>query len=324
MCRDVETRLKETIGFIRTHRPAVFMPYEFDLIIENLNTWGRITGATTRRTLSLLMSQENSPNRPQDETGRSYRRACILLKCALLEPETKWTAEATYINTNYRTGLDNYYEALVKNCWDHLHNSPGIAGRNLELLKNNTLQFLREYRLVVTGKPEAKVFSYGFYMKDRTYRLDCTGAHNARVIVNAINVPATLYASVKNDLGHIHATLSSIDDACNLMLTTQFTGCCYCFMVNGASLAAAHINPQTGTGITGQHISQQLQVGGGFENGNGGEFKAYGRVDTPGPNVFGYPQNAQQMIILAIKQGGAWHVYAQIDMGQKLDAIKLC
>jgi hypothetical protein len=104
-----------------------------------------------------------------------------------------------------------------------------------------------------------------------------------------------------------------------MMLTTQFTGCTYCFMVSGdgTSLVAAHIDPGGGVGRTSPHtgesISQALRANGGFNNGNGGVFRAYGRVADAGP--FGYPKSATQMIITALKHHGRWQIYAQIAEG---------
>lgn len=320
MSKDVETRLKETIQFIRNHSPQNFVG-DLGLIIRNLNTWYATASPATRRRLSLLMSQQNAPNRPQNQTDRSYRRACILLRCALLDPETGWVNWATRVN-NIVTNFDGSYDIALGECRDRVYSSPGVAGENLKLLKTHTTQFLNQFKLLVTGKSESRRCSYGFYMQYGNYNLDCTGRHDARVTVDAINVPATKFAKVQNNLGHIQPTVSSMDNSCDLMLTTQFTGCCYCFMVNGASLAAAHIDPGLGTKIRGQDVSQQLQANGGFSNDIGGTFRAYGRVD-PGPNVFGYPPNAQQMTILAVKQSGAWCIYSQIDMGTHLDVSRI-
>jgi hypothetical protein len=93
-------------------------------------------------------------------------------------------------------------------------------------------------------------------------------------------------------------------------------------MVNGANLAPVHIDPGKGTGITGRQISQQLRNNGGFSNGNGGTFKAYGRVN-PGAGLFGYSQAAHQTIIVAVKRGGGWRVFAQIDMGTNLTVERI-
>jgi hypothetical protein len=87
---------------------------------------------------------------------------------------------------------------------------------------------------------------------------------------------------------------------------------------DGASLVAAHIDPGGGIGRTtthtGQSVSQALRANGGFRNGNGGTFRAYGRVNDENRD-FGYPMSADQMIIAALKVENRWRVYAQITEG---------
>jgi hypothetical protein len=156
-------------------------------------------------------------------------------------------------------------------------------------------------------------------MRKGAYTLDCIGTFRGKIQINAINVPATPYSRVQGSPGALTATLSSLDPSCNLMLTTQFIGCCYCFMVNETNLAAAHIDPEKK--VTGQHVSQQLRAHGGFSNGVGGTFRAYGRVDD-GSRTYGYPQSAYQMIIVAVRQR-AWEVYAQIAREKTWDTRRI-
>jgi hypothetical protein len=125
-----------------------------------------------------------------------------------------------------------------------------------------------------------------------------------------------LFDTVERSLDSLTGTRSSDYDNCSVMLTTQFTGCTYCFMVSadGSSLVAAHIDPGGGIGRTSNHtgesVSKALRDNGGFRNGNGGVFRAYGRVADA--TQFGYPTSAQQMIITALRLKNRWRVYAQI------------
>jgi hypothetical protein len=204
-----------------------------------------------------------------------------------------------------------------------LHN---IAAANLALLRTHTKRFLNKYKIRISGgnKPEGKL-QYAFYMKKGLYTLDpyASPSNAGYLHFDAINVPATPFIQVQNSPGNIQATLSSANSTLDLMLTTQFTGCCYCFMVSGTDLAAAHIDPQEAkTKIDGQHVSKQMRDHGGFSNGNGGTFKAYGRI-ADGSNLFGYPKAAQQMIVVAVKRSGSWRVYAQIDLGAHMDGKRI-
>jgi hypothetical protein len=250
---------------------------------------------------------------------RSYNRAAALVKIALIEPESRWTAAAQSVR-GYIVGGDTPpaagYKYNLDSANDAIYSSPGLATQHLTQLRTNTRAFLNEYKLIVNGGNKGQgPLEYGFYMEDRAWRLDCMMPFKGRVKVKAINVPATTYRSIQANPGQITATLSSVDNSMDLMLTTQFTGCCYCFEANGGNLAAAHIDPEgKTTGVTGQQISQALRDNGGFQNGIGGTFKAYGRV-ADGSGIYGYPQSAQQMIIVAVKRTGNWRVYAQIDKG---------
>jgi hypothetical protein len=321
MTKNVDTRLTETIQFIQTHPVAGFIG-DFNAVVAALTAWRTTASPATRTTLSKLMSQEKTANRPGNKTDRAYRRAAILLKCALAEPETNWAAAATLLN-KYSSDFAGVYSNNLDEGRDGHFSSATVAQVNLDLLQADPLQFLGTFKLTINGRSGAQKWPYGFYMKKGIYRLDCLSPGNGKVTVEAINVPATPYSSVQASPGTIMATLSSLDAGCNLMLTTQFTGCCYCFMVNGGDLAAAHIDPQGRvTGVTGQAISLHLRNSGGFANGNGGTFKAYGRIDN-GSGLYGYAQAAQQMTIVGVKRASAWQVFAQIDMGTHRDVERI-
>jgi hypothetical protein len=114
----------------------------------------------------------------------------------------------------------------------------------------------------------------------------------------------------------------------NLMVSTQFSGCAFCFKVTGTRIFAAHIMPDDGAGGVlqggGAELARQLagQVAGVTAGdfvapGNGpGQFLVYGAgySNLPAfPN--GYPVRTvadQYMNILGVmKGGGAWRIYSQ-------------
>jgi len=323
MSKNADTRLTETITFIKAHPVPGFIG-SFDDVVQGLNDWKRSASQKDRDTLSGLMSQDGSPNRPGNKADRAYRRAAILLKCALSETPDKWKATASLIN-GHKSGFADVYRNNLEAGRDGYYSSAAVAQQHLNQLRDHPETFLNTWRLIVNGKPASQRATYGFYMKDGSFKLDCNIPQLGKISVDAINVPATKYSAVQANPGNIQATLSSLDASCTLMLTTQFTGCCYCFMVNGGDLAAAHIDPSAvidRSGVTGQQVSQAMRANGGFANGNGGTFKAYGRV-AEDSGLFGYPQNAKQMIIVGVKLAGAWQVYAQIDMGDHRDVARI-
>jgi hypothetical protein len=313
MTKNADTRLTETIAFVQANPVAGFIG-DFNAVVAALTAWNTTANPAVRTTLSKLMSQENAANRPGNKKDRAYRRASIMLQCALAEPQANWATIVRGVNVSTDPELGKYVTGLNQGRDGHF-SSAAVAQENLNLLQAHPRRFLERFKLTINGKPTSQRCTYGFYMVGGTYKLDCILPGRGQVTVDAINVPATPYARVQAAPANITATLSSLDAACTLMLTTQFTGCCYCFMVNGGALAAAHIDPQgKATGTTGQQVSQDMRDNGGFANGNGGTFKAYGRI-ADGAGVLGYPMATQQMTIVGVKRGADWRVYAQIELG---------
>ena len=264
------------------------------------------------------MSQEGTPNCPSKSADRALRRATILLQCAVTSPDPAgWAQKRSDVNAS-KTGFLGFYGAALGYAYDAVC-SGALAAQNRDFLLASPQEFLEKFKITVTGKGTSAPFEYGFAMETGAYPILAGNPFQTATKLRAINVPAVLFATVERSLGAITGTRSSDHTDCSLMLTTQFTGCTYCFMVSGdgSSLVAAHIDPGGGVGRTSPHtgesISQALRATGGFDYGNGGVFRAYGRVADGGP--FGYPKSATQMIITALKHNGRWQVYAQIAEG---------
>jgi len=288
--------------------------------MEALITWKRSSGTGTREHVAGLMPGTRPPLSAE---VRRFQCARILLMCAIAKKETEWAGEAS-VTRSIHDHVDDWYGNALKDSYDAVCSFTGMARARLADLKAHPDTFLRTYKLLVNGRPDSRMYQYGFYMEGGIYLFDCILPGKANVHVDAVNVPATQYTGVRDTPGEITATLSSDFPAAEMMLTTQFTGCTYCFSVHGGVLAAAHIDPGRGTGHTGREISKALRNHGGFSNGNGGEFKAYGMRREE--DSFGYPRGALQTIIVGIKQGTTWVVYAQTLLGdtirvQQIDAL---
>ena len=318
MAKDWNRRLNEAITLVKTTSPPGFNG-DRQVVVTALETWNRTTAGDQRKLVSELMSQEGVPNRPAQSTDRAYRRASILLKCALIETDsTNWQPQRNFVNAA-KAQFANLYEATLSSAYDAVC-SDALAGPNRDLFLTSPQDFLEKYKITVSGKGTSGPFEYGFAMDKGTYKILAGNPSQTSTKLRAINVPAVLYATVEKSLGSITGTRSADHTDCSVMLTTQFTGCTYCFMVSGdgSSLVAAHIDPGGGVGRTsthtGQSISKALRASGGFNNGNGGVFRAYGRV-ADGASDYGYPQSSTQMIIVALVHKGRWQVYAQIANG---------
>lgn len=317
MAKDWNRRLSETITLVKSTSPAGFNG-DRQLVVTALEDWNRTAPADQRKRLSELMSQDGVPNRPSKEADRAFRRASILLNCAVIAPDPAgWPQQRTSVNSAKSDFATQYKNALIS-AHDSIC-SGALADANRDFLLASPLEFLTKYKITVTGKGTSAPFEYGFAMDSGTYKILAGNPFRTSTKLRAINVPAVLFDTVERSLNSITGTRSSDHDDCSVMLTTQFTGCTYCFMVSidGSTLVAAHIDPGGGVGRTSRHtglsVSQALRAGGGFRNGNGGVFRAYGRV--AGVDQFGYPQSATQMIITALIHKGRWQVYAQIAEG---------
>jgi len=317
MAKDWNRRLSEAITLVKATAPAGFTG-DRQVVVTALERWNRTTAADQRKRLSELMSQDGAPNRPSSSTDRGLRRAAILLHCAIVTPDPAgWAQRRSDINA-FKTSFAAMYAAALTSAHDAICSGP-LADTNRDLLLTSPRDFLEKYKITVTGKNTSAPFEYGFAMEKGAYKILVGNPFQTTTKIRAINVPAVLYATVERSLGAITGTRSSDHADCGVMLTTQFTGCTYCFMISGdgGSLVAAHIDPGGGVGRTSAHtgesISAALRAGGGFANGNGGVFRAYGRVAEAGQ--YGYPKSATQMIITAVKHNGRWEVYAQIAEG---------
>ena len=317
MAKDWNVRLTEAITLVKTTAAPGFSG-DRHIVSTALEDWNRTAPADQRKRLSELMSQNGVVNRPSKEPDRALRRATLLLQCAVIDPNpANWAQKRSDVNAS-KTGFAAFYSAALTSAHDAIC-SGALAESNRDFLLASPQEFLEKYKITVTGKAASGPLEYGFAMEKGAYKILAGNPFRTATKIRAINVPAVLYDTVERSLGTITGTRSTDHNDCNVMLTTQFTGCTYCFMVSGdgSSLVAAHIDPGGGVGRTSTHsgesISQALRANGGFANGNGGVFRAYGRVGNAGQ--FGYPKSATQMIITALKHNSRWHVYAQIAEG---------
>jgi len=316
MAKDWNQRLTETIAFIKK-TPVPGFSGDRSYVTEAVDDWNRTAPADQRKQLSELMSQEKALNRPSKGADRAYRRGRILVTCAVIDPDpTKWADTSNSINRN-TAPPGAAYNITFKSAYDVV-GSGAKAGPNLAFLLASPREFLEKYKISVSGRKESAPFEYGIAMDGGMYKISAGNPTRIKTNFRAINVPAVLYETVKGSLGSLTGTDSSEGDnqQCGVMLTTQFTGCTYCFMVSAdrSRLMAAHIDPGGGAGrksvYDGETVSKALRGGGGFRNGDFGVFRAYGRVSDK--SLYGYPMDATQMIIVAIKGKNGWKVFAQI------------
>jgi hypothetical protein len=316
MSKGADERIDETVAFVAAQPVAAATSAEdHALIVKCLKDWRRLTSEATRAKLSAMLSQNDSPNRAGQADTRAMLRASTLLKCAIATPESGWAAMATSDKATPAAQSAKWYSDALGFARDYIHSTPEFIERMIAALKGDPLKFLAAHKLTINGGTKAgNPVLYTVAMKNGAYSFDCYGVNKGRKSVSAVNVIATLYKDVKANLGALTPVDSASGPNCDLLLTTQFTGCTFAFMKSpdGSNLLAAHIDPGKGSGVQGRDVSVAVRQGGGFGGaGNGGQFKAYGRVPNES-GFFGYPESAAQMTIVGVKAAGQWRLYAQI------------
>jgi len=317
MAKDSEERLTSTVKFIKCHQAESTLNIEqFGKVTTALDSWMNTTSQPQKDILSALMSQNDTGvRRANNKTGRHYARSAILLKCALGVKQSDWKNETAFVkggDGNYK----NAYQLVSQFVRDALFSTVPALSNMLEKLRANPIDILEKYKFTIDGGTKAgNPVTYGVWMAQGGYKINCMGmgpiGHH---LITALNIPATSYADIQDSPNAIAGLSSTVHQGTDLMFTTQFTGCSFCFKKSpdGANIKAAHIDPGKGNGApSGKALSQTLRDTGGFEGADAGEFKVYGRVENRS-NTFGYPESAGQMTIIGVRKGAQWQLYSQI------------
>jgi hypothetical protein len=310
-----QTRLTQTITFIRDDATP-WLRGDKTPIITALNAWtmGNVVDA---QNLSGMMSQVGTHPFP-DKRGRKERRATILLNAAIMDPagRQRWAAMANTVNTHPTAQANADYQLGLETARDHVYGTPAVVNVQLARLRTNPRRFLEDWPLLVSGLPNAGVVPYAVEMVAGEYKLECALPAMGRPTIQAFNIPARAYAGVANNLGAIPGTdVQGVNS--DLALTTQFTGCAFCFQIDDPAMVATHLDPTAAVGggllpqnqrSNGDTIRQQLEANGAFANPNNGTFRVFGR--NPAQGAYGYGN--RRVIIVSVQRNNQWRVYAQL------------
>lgn len=331
--KDAQARLDEIVAYIGSQVPGA----ERTPVTLYLTDWMNASVGGNAQALAglsnpLTMTDAHNPGNKAD---RDRRRALIVLELM------KSTA-----NLNTGTAVKQLGIGQVNTRFAELLEELRIAasqthgnGAVIQAVFNTDLaahpqRFLRVNRVMMgnlRGGNQA-VFFYDYPRS--TYRFDQQPPAQVRnpcrlpaVIVPAVvwdQVPGRTNSQVAGSFAGIVGTELT---GATTMVSTQFSGCSFCFKVVGPRIFAAHIMPDDGAGSAvtggGAALARQLAgqvagiTGGNFTApGNGaGQFHVYGAgwSNLPAfPN--GYPVRAaadQYMNIFGVVKGGAWRIYSQ-------------
>jgi len=331
--KDAQARLDEIIAYLASQVPG---PERTSVTLYLTDWMNRSTmgNAQALKDLSNPMTMTNAPN-AGNKAERDRRRALIVLELM------KSTANLNTGNAVKQLAMgqvDTQFAALLGELRTAASETHG-TGAALQTVFNTELvahpqRFLRANRVIMgnlRGGNQA-VFFYDYPRS--TYRFDLQAPAEVRnpCRIPAVVVPAVVWDQVpgrtnSQTAGSFAGIVGTELIGATTMISTQFSGCAFCFKVVGTRIFAAHIMPDDGAGSAvtggGAALARQLAgqvpgiTGGNFAApGNGaGQFNVYGAgwSNLPAfPN--GYPVRAaadQFMNIFGVVKGGAWRIYSQ-------------
>ena len=310
MSKDAAVRLTDTIAFIRTA----------SVPDEHLTKRGTVADVLEARRVSgdipntLSAQMSHGPNdavldRAEVQKLRHYRRAIMLIRCALLN------RDHTVVRSEVDGLADNALRTTLGSALDDVTTLLADLRRKLALLKDQPLEFLRQYALLVEGKSTSGVSPYGFCYDalDDVYIFKQLGGIGTRTFIEetVYNVHVQPFASLgrpkKQDTrgGEWVDVFGARVDGAALMITTQLTGCSVVYYLNGAVLFAAHVQPSS----RGEDMCATLRADGRLTSAPGltGVFGAQPARGTDANNYVAAHNNH----CIGVRVAGTWHLYAQ-------------
>lgn len=316
--KESHARISQTISFIRkaTVTPAAAMDRRKG-VADALQEWFDARGPAVD-TVSAAMSQNKTRNRPSDADDRHYRRAIILIKCVAYPAENRPDEHAANVNnvikSNYAAALG---QALIEAGQDLQLTSPTGLNEVYNLLLANPERFLTEktIRINVASGVEGEL-EYAFYYHTGGKRYEFASIAYAGVRphkkVMVTVVPAINWWEIPGYPKEVVPTVANASGSPPLVITTQFTGCTFCYAPNGGGLLAAHVSPDgtnkdAARAKTGKKLGEQLTDDGNSFKGYGA-FKTYVRGATEEKLGYG---DTEQMYIIGVHGRNGWECWSQ-------------
>jgi hypothetical protein len=312
--------------------------------------------------VSRTMSMNDLSDRG-DENQRHKRRSLMLIGYVLLGSEigTAKQIQGGMLDTTF----NNKLEELRLNA-DQYAGSGHLLGLEWQRMKSNPLIWLRENRIVIEGSvksgPVSIVFAKhknsGFQIKSGDLIQVAAGSQGRAPRFEVINVPAVYWHTaqgkvhqlgVNRDWSGIEPT--ALTGAPDVMLSTTFSGCSFCYQKKRRIEYAGHIMPggdggkhdkgviaAAGGGSGGEAMARELAgvsmnvISGNFDDAVTGQdesaaakFMVYGLRYS---NIIGRTNGydcvlPNQMHILGIRSGAGWKIYSQHNVGGVLSVHEI-
>ena len=319
-------RVNDTIQFLRT---AVVQPNAADPLRQPISEW------LEEIPISPAIDQGMSQGTAGTELTRKYRRAMILILCALNNvPVTRaQQVVAQYRDPNLQSALGTMLLDVARIC----------VPRRLDPPKQQLLAapaaFLAANR-IKTGNgglniSTASQYEFSWDARGQFYLMEppVVFHQNLHVQFPGFNIAVTKFTDIAN-LGQITGAVVTG----NIGITTQLSGCSILYSVNGGNLVAAHVWPNQAAPVrsnlpgalvgqaglpAGVILALRLAHQGALGNALvGGTFGIFGMVNdlgdtglrAVGPNnvrMHGYVATEGNAYFIAVKVGGNWHLFGQ-------------
>ncbi|MEZ0230339.1 MAG: hypothetical protein ACAI25_17080 [Planctomycetota bacterium] len=321
MTKEWDDRLDESLKTIKTTKLTKNEARKVK-IAEGMAAWIKASGSFAK-TISGWTSLEDAKVAGKTKPIRDQRRAMMLVRLwnrslvsDAIDPKDVGDA-ATMTDDKVLAGLDDSLGAA----WDEYDKySAASLDKTFDELKKDPVKWLATNLLTITGEQTAGAgrkhdYAFSYNRQSGVYMLDfnADAAPIQHTMKSAWLIPVSAWSNVKGAVGKLPGTtVAGVDVA----LTTQFTGCTYCFQISTdkKTLTALHVDPEK-KGVSGEDLSKELRkTGVAFAQGNNGTFKAFGRVKDTKADL-GYGDG--WITIIAIKGSAGWGVYMQAKDAKK-------
>lgn len=321
--KDWTTRRDETIEFIRTAHVGANANRR-QLIADVLKYRHTITQAISRGMSYGYYSKlfKSRATITAIKSARSYRRACIAIRCAILGQTIPNATTAVALHAD--AALPGELGNLLGQAYTHETN---WLQNELTDLRTNPNNFLANKRLCIQGGPASGNINYVFFYDHETdtYRFkppvmlthgEMTVGGGMRlhrvphILPQLYHVRVQKYTDIQANLGAIVGDLIA---GPTFMITEELSGCSFMYQTVGVNMTAIHVLPSGPVGGPGRGYNLANTMRGGavaFGNANNvGAIEVFG-AELVENRPLGYdPAGAVDIVGTII--GGVWQIWAQ-------------
>jgi len=322
-------RFADTLHFLHTVQKPTGGPVPYANAVADL-----LDGY--RGAIPPVVDEAMSMGRAGTERTRQHRRAMVLILCVVNNTST----------ANARRAVAMMSDADLPAALEQMLRDVAVihGGRTLgpvaDRLRADPMGFLAHTRIklgrgsmTTSGKAD---FDLSWDPHAKLYLMEPHNALHDYVHASVVgyNVHVQGYKDVAKGTGLAALAGAAVSE--DLALTTQLSGCCVIYRVNGASLTVAHVQPDTevrqglpadlqahAAAPLGVVLTHRMARDGNLAGGGGGTLGIFGMVgdvaDTglrqlgAGGRVraHGYSDTLGNAYFLGVKSAGGWELFAQ-------------